>query len=201
MKKTIGYLRITMIIVALLSSLSFAGGKKCIVPVESPIIPIPTDTDIYLGIGFITSGVVRDCECAVTRVLKDITYGYSIRAGWDYNEYIGLEARVINAPLEKDFSTTKSYGLFVKPHYKVTPTINLYAVFGYSKSEIEGAGDNNYDTLIKAGFSYGAGVEYTIFKDWAVWVDYQNLFYSEGVFKLHTNIFSVGIVKHFSSSL
>ncbi len=189
----------TTLIVLVISTTSSLGGGKCLIPVDSPILPIPLPATVstYIGIGLISSGIVRVCECAVTRELKDITYGASIRAGWNYNDYIGLEVRLINAPLEKDFTTTKSYGLFIKPQYKITPTINVYGVLGYSKSEIEGAGDKNYNTLFKSGFSYGAGVEYTIFKDWSIWVDYQNLFYNEGVFNLHTNIFSVGILRHF----
>jgi len=187
----------TILVLLAISTTSSLGGGKLIIPVESPVIPIPIDINTYIGVGLITSGVVRVCECTITRVLKDTTYGASVRAGWNYNDFLALEARWVNAPLERDFSTTKHYGLFIKPQYKVIPKMNVYTVFGYGHSEIEGAGDKNYNTLIKNGFSYGAGVEYNLFGGWSAFVDYQNLFYGEGVFDLHTNILSVGLQYNF----
>lgn len=196
---------------------TYAGGKK-VAPAEAEVLPVPTVINpipIYLGLGIIMSALSKDCPCADDVRQKDMTYGGIIRAGWDFNEYVGIEARILKANLEKDFSTTTHYGLYLKPQYHISDTTNVYGLLGYGKTEVEGCGYNN-GTLSERGFSYGAGFEYDLSSDlsegeysrifdgqgdqekgWGLWADYQNLFHNEGVFNTKTNIFSAGVTYDF----
>ncbi|HFQ61139.1 MAG TPA: porin family protein [Epsilonproteobacteria bacterium] len=213
MKKII----ITLGTIVALTNVVYAGGKK-VAPVEAEVLPVPAVINpipIYLGIGVIASAVSKECPCGNDVRQKDMTYGAILRAGWDFNKYIGIEGRVLRANIEKDFSTTTHYGLYLKPQYHFIDSMNVYGLLGYGKTKVEGCGFNN-GTLSKNGFSYGAGFEYDLSSDtsagqyardfdgqgnqekgWGLWADYQNLFQNEGIFKVKTNIFSVGITYDF----
>jgi len=214
MKKTI----VITVIAMILSVSSYAGGKT-VINADAEVIPIPSVSinpiPLYLGLGLIASAVSKDCPCDDDARQKDMTYGGLVRAGWDINEYFGLEARALKANIEKDFSTTTHYGLYGKPQYHVNDAINVYGLLGYGRTEIEGCGFNN-GTLSKNGFSYGAGFEYDLSADtslgqysrafngqgdqekgWGLFADYQNLLANEGIFKTDTNIFTIGITYDF----
>jgi OOP family OmpA-OmpF porin len=197
---------------ALTSSVN-AGGKF-VSPAIAAVEPIPVQQSpvpIYLGIGLAAAGVSRDCPCAADDRLKDMTYGVVFRAGWDFNQYFGIEARYIRASLEKDFSTTTHYGLYLKPQYPVTNQMNVYGLLGYGHTEIEGCSYSN-GTLKVDGISYGAGIEYDLTSDddlgeydrafdgqgdqekgWGIWADFQHMLDAEGVWKTNSNVGSAGV--------
>jgi len=197
----------------LIPSSIIAGGKyvspavAVVEPIPVPQSPIP----IYLGIGLAAAGVSRDCPCSTGDRLKDMTYGVTIRAGWDINQYFGLEGRYIRASIEKDFSTVTHYGLYLKPQYPVTNQVNVYGLFGYGRTEVEGCSYTN-GTLTVDGISYGAGVEYDLTDDedlgeydrafdgqgdqekgWGLWADFQHLLGDEGRWATNTNVGSAGV--------
>ena len=207
----------SLVTLAALGTWSYAGGKY-VAPVAAVVAPIPNVIDpipLYVGLGLVAAGVSRDCPCETDERLKDMTYGVLIRAGWDINQYVGVEARYAKASLEKDFSTTTHYGLFLKPQYHLTDQMNVYGLAGYGRTEVEGCAYNN-GTLRADGFSYGIGLEYDFSDDeslgeydrvfdgqgdqergWGIWADYQNLLYNEGLYNTKTNIFSVGVTYDF----
>lgn len=209
---------ISLAVLATLTSTSFAGGKY-VAAADAAVIPIPVEAinplPIYVGLGLIAAGVSRDCPCSTDERLKDTTYGGIIRAGWDINQYVGIEARALKASWEEDFSTTKHYGLFLKPQYHVASQTNVYGLVGYGKTDLTGCSYPDH-TLSKSGFSYGAGLEYDFGTDvsegqysrgfdgqgdqekgWGMWIDYQHLLYHEGVFNTNSNIATVGITYDF----
>ncbi len=211
---------ISLTTVIALTSTSFAGGKY-VAPVDAGVIPLPVEEvainslPIYVGLGLIAAGVSRDCQCSGDDRLKDTTYGGIIRAGWDINQYVGIEARALKASWEEDFSTTKHYGLYLKPQYHVSPQTNVYGLLGYGKTEITGCSYAD-GTLSESGFSYGAGLEYDFGSDesegqysrnfdgqgdqekgWGMWVDFQHLLYNEGIFNTKSNIATAGITYDF----
>ena len=182
--------------VMVLSMGSYAGGKLVTLAL-SPIVPIVVpSTPLYVGLGFVTAGLSRDCPCDPRGPrINDMTYGGLVRAGWDYNRYIGLEVRGIWAKLEKDFSETTHFGLFVKPQYPLTKSINLYALAGVGKTTVDYSNERCFkgSQLTKEGFSYGGGAEYAITDAWGLWIDYQHLLYNEGVFDSKSNIGTLGV--------
>lgn len=207
---------ISMVSIIALGTNAYAGGKG-VQLVEEPIEAIPAVINplpLYVGLGLVASAVSKECPCADDRQ-KDMTYGGLLRVGWDFNQYIGLEARYMNASMEKDFSTTTHYGIFAKPQYHITNQMNVYGLVGYGQTNVEGCGLNDGE-LEESGLSYGVGFEYDFGSDasqgeygrmfdgqgdqekgWGVWADYQNLFHNEGVHNVKTNIFSAGVTYDF----
>jgi len=197
-------------------SFGYAGGKAvapATAPVE-PVAPVITPWPLYVGVGGVVAGVSRDCACADTERLKDLTYGGIVRAGWDFNPYLGIEARYLRSFLDKDFSTVEHYGIFLKPQYHITRQSNIYVLIGYGKTTATGC--TSTGDLTKSGLSFGVGFEYDLGADapkgiytrafdgqgdqeegWGVWVDYQHLLYKEGVFRTNTNVVTAGMTYDF----
>jgi len=198
------------------SALSFGGGKiaaPAVVPVV-PVVPEVSPWPIYVGLGLLAAGVSRDCACGRGERLKDTTYGMVVRAGWDFNPYIGIEARYLKSSLEKDFSTVEHYGIFVKPQYHITDQTNVYALAGYGRTTATGC--TSTGDLSKNGASFGVGFEYDFSKSspegtysrafdeqgdqekgWGLWVDFQHLLNNEGLFNVKTNVVTAGVTYDF----
>jgi OOP family OmpA-OmpF porin len=210
---------ISVTTVLALSVTSHAGGKN-IVPVDAQVAAIPpkivSPIPLYVGLGVVAAGLSRDCPCEDGSRLKDTTYGGLVRAGWDVNQYFGLEARGLKTSWEKDFSQTKHYGVFLKPQYHVMDQVNIYGLLGYGKTTIDYSNGRRSSTLSEKGLSFGVGMEYDFSTDdtsvqysrafdgqgdqeegWGVWIDYQNLLVDEGTFGTDTNIVSIGITYDF----
>jgi len=215
MKKTL----ITLSTIVALSVSAHAGGKY-VEPEDAPVEAIPATMSplgLYVGLGAVAAGLSRDCSCGDGSRLKDMTYGGIARIGWDFNNYIGLEGRYLNASIENDFSETEHYGLYLKPQYHVLNQMNIYGLLGYGTTTVDY--DNNSgknSSLSQSGFSYGAGVEYDFGDDenqgeygrmfdgqgdqengWGIWADYQHLLSDEGKFSTDSNVFSVGVTYDF----
>jgi len=178
-----------------LSVTSYAGGKY-VEPQDAPVEEIPVvinPSTFYIGLGVVAAGLSRDCPCANSNRLKDMTYGGIVRVGWDYNDYIGIEGRYLHASIEEDFSKTTHYGLYLKPQVPLG-SFNMYGLLGYGKTTVDY--DNKQgriSTLEKTGFSYGAGVEYAFTRQWKIWMDYQHLLNDEAKFNTDSNVFSLGV--------
>jgi len=191
---------ITLSTIVVLSISAQAGGKY-IEPAKEPVKVIPavmSPLSFYAGLGVVAAGLSRDCSCAGADRLKDMTYGGLARVGWDYNQYIGIEGRYLYAGIEDDFSQTTHYGIYLKPQYPITESINVYGLLGYGKTTVDY--DNHQgksSTLNKTGLSYGAGVEYALGAHWDLWLDYQHLLNDEGKFNTDSNVFSLGVRYNF----
>jgi len=210
---------ITLSTIIAFTGATFAGGKY-VAPIEAAVEPIPeiiNPVPVYIGVGLIASGLSRDCPCPDETRLKDMTYGGIVRAGWDLNEYFGVEARALKGFLEDDFSKTTHYGLYFKPQYHLIDPLNIYGLLGYGRTIVDYNNHNGKSsTLSKNGFSYGAGLEYDLTSEenvgeysrdfdgqgdqeegWGLWADYQHLLNAEGTFNTDSNIFSGGLTYDF----
>jgi len=214
MKKII----VSLITLAALTNTVYAGGKN-LIEATSPVAVISTTiepTPFYIGLGLLWAGMSRDCACVGGNV-KETTYGAIVRAGYEYNQYIGVEVRGLYSSIEKDIATTQHYGIYLKPMYPVSENINVYGLLGYGKTKLECVVDTlSYD---KNGFSWGVGLEYDFSdkesdreegiydrtfdgqadqeKGWGLWVDYQNLLHNSGPSNFNSNIVTVGITYDF----
>ena len=208
-----------------------AGGM--IAPVTAPVAAIVEEdpNPFYVGVGLLWAGVSRDCDdpseyCPDTR-LKDSTWGWIVRAGWEYNQYIGIEGRALKATIDSDWGETTHYGIFLKPQYPVSERVNIYGLLGYGHTQIDTDCTAIHDTFKYDGFSYGIGLEYDLSskeddyeahkeneddvltfdrefdghmdqeKNWGLWIDYQNLMHNEGPANFKSNIITFGITYDF----
>ncbi len=205
-----------MIAKVALSSLLLSGvivAGKNVAPVEAPVAPVVDINPFYVGLGLLWSGTSRNCDCANNR-LKDTVYGVIGRIGYDFNQYIGIEARAFKASMDITYAETTHYGVYLKPQYHVSDKMNIYGLIGYGQTKVDCnvAGTSMYD---EAGLSVGIGLEYDMSDDesvvadrafdgqgdqekgWGLWVDYQNLLNDEGSAKIKANIVTAGVTYDF----
>jgi opacity protein-like surface antigen len=150
------------------TSTLFAGGKGVEV-VETPVEPLPlalaTPSPIYLGVGLIGgrySGKTA-CNCEY----EDITYGAMIRAGIDFNQYFGIEARALGTFLDADElggQKLSHIGLYAKPMLPIGESANIYGLmgYGYTRTSFEdktGATASGLLSYKKSAASAGVGLE------------------------------------------
>jgi OOP family OmpA-OmpF porin len=209
MKNTVAKIALSSLLV---SGILVAG--KNVAPVEAPVVPVVGINPLYVGLGLLWSGTSVDCPCANDVRKKETTYGVIGRIGYDFNQYIGIEARAFKASLDKDFAETTHYGIYLKPQYHITDKLNVYGLVGYGKTEIDFS-CTTMDDYDDAGLSMGIGFEYDMSDDsavatsrnfdgqgdqekgWGIWVDYQNLLHNEGAKDIKANIVTAGVTYDF----
>lgn len=102
----------------------------------------------YGGVGLnMTNASSDDCE--------DITYGFIAKAGYDFNEYIGLEARAIKTNWEYEGAKVKHIGAFVKPMFPLNENIHIYGLIGYGKTST-----GHKKVFSETGVAWGIGLNY-----------------------------------------
>jgi len=157
-----------------ISTMSYAGGD--IVPAVVPVEPTQVKrvaTPVYIGAGFVAGRYLESNY-------EDVTYGGMVRMGYEFNQYIGLEARYIATFWDEGAiygQELEHVGLFVKPMLPLNPNFNLYGLLGYGWTQTTTSGALN-EAIDDNGFSAGFGLEYDLsdMRD-----DYErNTYYPEG---------------------
>jgi opacity protein-like surface antigen len=195
--------------VAAIMSFANAGGKIVEpIPEGATVIPVVQESNYlapaYIGVGAIASMTTRDaCACDKDRSDQDDTrYGVILRAGYDFNDYLGIEARFLKTLGSNTFSKTTHYGIYLKPQYYINEKVNIYLLLGYGKTKLEFTNGISSQKITKNGFSYGIGVEYTLKKKMVdgtprksagIWIDYQRLLKGKGTIHAGASIVSAGI--------
>lgn len=186
--------------IMLLGTESYAGSKM-VSPVDAPIEPIPAMKNpipVYLGLGLLWG---RYNHCSHNCTYEDVTFGLLARGGYEWNQYIGLETRMLATFFGDDpegGQTLRHIGLFAKPMYPVSEKFNIYGLLGYGWTKTYTGGNKRLPTVDESGFSAGIGLEYDLFnndddhdddtmydrgfdghadqeKGWGLFVDYQRL--------------------------
>jgi len=198
----------------------YAGGKNT-VPAESPIQSVEDHTPFYIGAGLVW-GRYNDCTGnASWCTYEDVTYGGMIRAGYEWNQYIGVEARVIGTFWEADplgGEKLQHVGIFAKPMMPLGEDFNLYGLVGYGWTKTITGGNGNLPTVDDSGLSLGIGLEYDLSSKaddrksgavydrefdgqadqengWGLFIDYQRLLVKSGVPDM--DVVSVGLTYDF----
>lgn len=155
---------ILSIMIVTLSNTIYAGGKR-VIYAESPVAPIENvdPSAWYLGAGLVWAKL-GGCDL-VNCEYEDVTYGAMLRGGYDYNQYVGLEARYIRTFLDEGpFGGTplEHMGIYLKPQYPMSEHVNVYALlgYGYTKNLGNGARLDYFDS--DSGFAAGLGIEYDL---------------------------------------
>ena len=139
-------------------------------PTPEPIVvaPVPISdvnpSGFYAGLGIAAARYNSNCSqtprgCGSGQV--DKTAGVMARVGYDFNKYIGLEARGIRTNWRADGGKVKHAGIFVKPMLPVGDATNIYGLVGLAKTTTQGGMQRtNAEAL-----ALGIGVEYDISED------------------------------------
>ena len=183
MKRTI---KLSLTAMMAVSTLSFAGGD--IVPVYEPVVaPEAIQYDsvpVYVGIGM-ARGIYHN-ECSNGCTYEDVTGGVTLRAGYDINEYVGVEARYIGTFWGDDAlggQKLSHVGLYVKPMMAINEQINIYGLVGYGLTTTA-TNSKNLTEVDDNGLAAGVGLEYDIDTQdaegalesgFGLFVDYQRL--------------------------
>jgi len=218
--------KIQLSIIALLASSSFmmAGGdlvpvipyevEEVIIPVELPPVVetaveikvpkvavqpplLPADVSgAYVALGLVAAKYDTNCDCTSEKSGDDNTGGVVIRAGYDFNKYLGIEARALATAYQPDGGKIKHGGLFLKPMLPVTNGLNAYGLVGLAKTKTTGV----LRTTDVEGLAFGGGLEYDLSSDnkkeakygrefdgmadqekgFGVFADYERLYYKKG---------------------
>ena len=132
-------------------------------PVVVPVVPLVqpkrtiTSNGFYAGLGI--TGVKYDSGCNCPKQKTDeTTYGGMARVGYDFNQYVGIEARASRTNGDSD---VKHVGIYLKPMVPVTNKANIYGLIGAAKTKIEGdLPDVDSDSL-----ALGGGIEVDLSTD------------------------------------
>lgn len=152
-------------VITTLSTTLFAGGKG-VKMASTPVAPIETidPSPWYLGVGLVWAKL-SGCNLPTPCEYEDVTYGAMLRGGYDYNQYLGIEARYIRTFLDEGpFGGTPltHIGLYLKPQYPVSERVNMYGLLGYGYTENLGNGARLDYFDSGSGFSMGLGMEYDL---------------------------------------
>ena len=169
-----------------------------IVAVVPPVV-ISTAADIsplYVGIGIAAARYDTNCGCLGNKSGVDKTGGVLVKAGYDFNEYMGIEARALVTSIKPNGGKVKHLGVFAKPMYPVTDGLNTYGLVGIAKTTTQGTLRRTDVT----GLAFGAGIEYDLSsekkkdakydrefdgqgdqeKGFGIFADYERLYYKKG---------------------
>jgi len=115
----------------------------------------------YAGLGIVATRYKTSCSTRCANSGTDKTIGVLGRVGYDFNQYIGLEARGIKTSLKDDGGTVKHLGVFIKPMIPVGEKSNIYGLIGLAKTTTQGKLQRtDAETL-----ALGAGIEVDLSKD------------------------------------
>ena len=118
----------------------------------------------YAGLGISGARYKSNCTttsngCGPGKV--DNTIGGMARVGYDFNKYVGIEARGIKTALNSNGGKVDHAGLFLKPMVPVGDKTNVYGLVGLAKTKTHGSMQKtNAD-----GLALGLGVEVDLSKD------------------------------------
>ena len=175
---------LSLLTILVSSSFAYAGGDIIPAVFEEEIVEVPVETPappppppvvvvppvvvkdisvngLYVALGLAAVRFDPSCNCS-EKGRVDSTAGFIGRVGYDFNEYVGLEARGIRTNWQSAGGKVKHAGAFLKPMYPVSTDVNVYGLAGYAKTTTQGGGRQRVDTNALA---WGAGLEYDLGSD------------------------------------
>jgi len=137
--------------------------QEPIIKENKPIKKEPKEINpsgFYVGLGITGSRYDSKCNCPKKSGI-DKSIALLGRVGYDFNPYIGIEARGMKSIAYDDGASITHTGLFLKPMLPIGNLTNIYALLGASKTKTTGT-----LTQVNAeGLAMGAGVEVDLSKD------------------------------------
>jgi opacity protein-like surface antigen len=159
---------------------------------------------LYLGLGYSSTNIdltIDGLNDENQEILDSSTDSILILAGYDFNEYIGLEGRYyinnsslaydyyLGGTLLKDAYEAESLAIYLKPQYNLD-AITIYALIGMSANDYTATNilGSDSDTL----FSWGGGAKFNVTQSLGLFVDYTDLGKNDGVLETGLSSWNVG---------
>jgi len=148
-------------------------------PTPVPVVVAPVVAEalgLYIA-GGITGIAVRDQDEDSANLFSDEYHqdrqiGFTGRLGYDFMDYLGAEVRGTYGMAKEDTGTKfKQVGAYLKPNYNITDELNLYGLLGAAKANMD---DWSSLGVTETGFSYGAGIDYSLGDKVSVFTDVLN---------------------------
>lgn len=168
----------SLLTLTLFTVITMAGGD--IDPVE-PQVDISIDNEesnnndaFYAGVGYTR---VRYDE----KTADHSDRGFTLQAGYDYNPYIGIEARYTKSSADSDESYAfegdlENIAVYLKPMLPVTQDVSLYGLLGHGQTSI----DTQIGKKSESGFQWGLGTKYNLIPNLSLFVDYTQFYEGNG---------------------
>lgn len=164
------------------------------IPITVKKVEESSPLGIYAGFGLVAVKYDTNCNCSASSKKSGIdkTAGFIGRLGYDFNNYIGLEARGLITTFKDDGGKVKHLGVFLKPMFPITEELKSYGLLGFAKTTTQGSlrrTDVN-------GLAFGLGLDYAFTdSNFGFFTDYEKLYYKSGSPKL--DALSVGLTYDF----
>lgn len=201
-----------------MSNLALAGGDFETV---EPIVAIPPveqdNSSFYLGLAMAS---VSARDAGISMDIFNVTAGQdrlgnvSLLAGYNYNQYIGVEGRYTTSLTNEDMVVMDGWSLFVKPQYPVSEKFSVYGLLGFGGITLDnehtpGVVVHNGVPVLENtdvddnGFQWGLGLSYVVTENIDVFFDYTSLandmdgvFYT-GASQADVDAFTLGLTYKF----
>lgn len=142
-------------------------------------VPLPVKNisanGFYAGIGIAAAQYKPNCKCTGKNG-RDRTAGGMARVGYDFDKYIGIEARGMRTNWKGNGGKVEHAGVFVKPMLPVSDAVNIYGLVGVAKTKTKG----HRQHTDADGLALGAGVELDLSSDNAKEGRYNRTFDGKG---------------------
>lgn len=168
--------------------------------ITSTTLIAENDSGLYVGLGYASTNIdltINGLDDDKQKILDSSTDSVILMAGYDFNNYFGVEGRyylnVSSIAFDYQFGSgtykAESFALYAKPQYNLG-LITLYALAGvtfndYTVNTLLG-GDTN-DAL----FSWGGGAKFNVTQSLGLFLDYTDL--GESTDFTTTNLSSVNL--------
>jgi len=203
--KNIGW---SLLSVVASSHMVFAGANTT--KAIEPSMPIPvvekSMSEFYAGLGVSAVSTHQgDLDFFSITDGQDRTGNVGFFAGYDWNEYIGLEARYMFSVAKEDIVDMDSWSIYAKPQYPITENLTVYALLGIGG--FNASGTNHFGDTIDAdeiSFHWGLGLSYEVYENIFVSADYTQVannidtdaFVTQNV-NVSSDVFTIGVSYHF----
>jgi len=131
----------------------------------------------------------------------------TLNAGYDFNQYIAVEARYTTTISDEDIVEMSGWSLFVKPQYPVTEDFTIYALLGFGGVTVDGINAIRPVNVDDSSFQWGLGVSYSLKNatdyNIEIYADYTSLakdmdgVYWNGDLQTSVDALTVGVVYRF----
>jgi len=162
------------------------------------------NSGLYLGLGYSSTNIdltIDGLNDENQELLDTSTDSILILAGYDFNEYVGLEGRYyinnsslaydyyLGGTLLEDVYEAESLAIYLKPQYHLD-AITIYALIGMSANDYTATNilGSDSDSL----FSWGGGAKFNVTQSLGLFVDYTDLGKNDGVLETGLSSWNVG---------